>query len=615
MRVIDRWRYQYRDALRRSALGEVPADLAIVNCSVADVHTLSCYRGEVFVFGGIIVHVESDPAKFRGMEAEAKVICDAEGGFVAPGLMDSHVHVESSMLTPKHFGEAIAVHGTTSIFTDCHELVNVAGQSGFRYMLEDGKRSPVRQFMLIPSCVPSVPGLEEAGARIVGRDVTELAKLDRELVPGLGEVMNYPGVIQGEPLMSEILQAARDCDLYLQSHYYRLFGRELSAYLVQGLGGNHELRTEEEVFETLRKGGWVDLKGGSSMPTWAQDFFPELLKGVRRFPNPASLRLTLCTDDRHAADIVNGGHMNVAVQRVIDAGFDPMLALSWGTRRVAEEYEIANLGAVTAGNLADLMILNTLNRIAPTAVFVGGRAVAKKGVLIEEEKRSFVSAPANLLKSVKLEKVKREDLAVRAPRGESMTTVASVKVNIIDFAQKITELVSGEIPVSPDGCLQLPEKQDFAYLMVFNRYGSGGKGIGVIKNFGMTDGAVASTVSHDSHNLTVVFRSVDDAVAVVNALIDNNGGLAVCVGGQLATVELPVGGLISELPAPELTAALSRFEPLYYRAFDGKQVSLLRVATTSLIVSPKFKVSDIGIVDVLEQKLVPLFPDYPDLGL
>jgi adenine deaminase len=190
--------------------------------------------------------------------------------------------------------------------------------------------------------------------------------------------------------------------------------------------------------------------------------------------------------------------------------------------------------------------------------------------------------------------------------------MALVKVSVIDFAQKITELLTEEISVSPEGVLQLSEKQDLAYLMVFNRYGLSGKGTGVIKNFGMTGGAVASTVSHDSHNLTVVFRNVDDAVTAINSLIDHNGGLSVCIGGRIATVELPVGGLISELPAPELAAALNEFEQLYCQAFGGKQVSLLRVVTTSLIVSPKFKVSDKGIVDVLEQKLVPLFPDFPD---
>jgi adenine deaminase len=604
MRTIDCWRYRDRDFLRRAALGEVAADLAIFNCSVVNVDTLTCYPGEVFVANGVIVHVESDPSAFRGRKANAKVLYDAGGAFLAPGLMDSHVHVESSMLTPKHFGEAVAVHGTTSIFTDCHELVNVAGRDGFRYMLEDGKRSPIRQFMLIPSCVPSVPGLEGAGAQIAGEDVVYLAELDEELVPGLGEVMNYPGVIQGDPLMAEILQAARDKDLYLQSHYYRTFGRELSAYLIQGLGGNHELRSKEEVTETLLKGGWVDLKGGSSMPVGAREFFPDLLESVRQFPDPAALRLTLCTDDRHAADIVNKGHLNVAVRRVVDAGFDPIVALSWGTRRVAEEYGIANLGSVRAGAVADLTVLKTLEGVTAEAVFVGGRLVAEKGRLIDEEKQKFVPAPGCLLKSVRLNPVEPSDLTVCAPRKS-----VKVKINVIDFSQKITELSVEEIPAASDGSLQLPENEDFAWLMVFNRYGLPDRGIGLLKNFGLTGGAVASTVSHDSHNLAVVFRDVGNAVEAVNTVIEQNGGIAVSLGGRLEAVNLPVGGLISELPAPELTSALSRFEPLYYQAFGGKEVSLLKVATTSLIVSPKFKVSDRGIVDVLEQKTVPLFPD------
>lgn len=611
MRMIDRWRYRNREALRRAAAGEIQADLAIVGGSLADVDTLTCYPAEIFVSEGVIVHVESDPAAFQGTKANAKVLYDAGGGIVAPGLMDSHVHVESSMLTPKHLGEAVVVHGTTSIFTDCHELVNVAGQAGFRYMLEDGKRSPIRQFMLIPSCVPSVPGLENAGARVEGGDVSEMAALDEELVVGLGEVMNYPGVMQGDPLMMEILQAARENGLYLQSHYYRLFGRALSSYLIHGLGGNHELRSEEEVVETLKKGGWVDLKGGSSMPVWAHDFFPDLLRGVRRFPSPAALRLTLCTDDRHAADIVNQGHMNVAVQRVIDEGFDPLLALSWGTRRVAEEYGIANLGRVAAGCLADLMIFGTLERIVPGAVFVGGELRAENGKFSEKAKQTFVPAPAQLMKSVKLKKMERKDLELRVSGPESKA--GKVKVSVIDFREKITELTQRELPLSPEGVLELPKDGDFAYLMVFNRYGLTSRGAAVVENFGLTAGAAASTVSHDSHNLTVAFRNPDDAVKAINALIEMDGGLAVSIDGQVRTVALPVGGLISELSAPELAAALGHFEPFYRRAFGDKDASLLKVATASLIVSPKFKVSDLGIVDVLKQKRVPLFPDHPDL--
>jgi adenine deaminase len=340
------------------------------------------------------------------------------------------------------------------------------------------------------------------------------------------------------------------------------------------------------------------------MPVGAHEFFPDLLESVRSFPDPAALRLTLCTDDRHAADIVNKGHLNVAVRRVVEAGFDPIVALSWGTRKVAEEYEIANLGGVRVGALADLAVLETLEGITAAAVFVGGRLTAEKGRLVEEERQKFVPAPGCLSKSVNLNLVEPGDLKISAP-GKS----AKVLVNVIDFSQKITELVAEEIPVSPEGNLQLPEREDFACLVVFNRYGLAGKGVGVLKNFGLTGGAVASTVSHDSHNLAVVFRDTGDAVKAVNAVIERNGGVAVSLGGRLEVVDLPVGGLISELPAQELASALGRFESLYYRAFGGKEVSLLKVATTSLIVSPKFKVSDMGIVDVLEQKIVPLFPE------
>ena len=594
MRKLDLWRYADRNTLQHAALGKIPSDLAIVNCRLVNVATYQIYPAEVYVKNGVIVYVEHREHEFKGLNANASRVYDAGNAFLLPGFLDSHVHVESSMLTPYHFGCGIAVHGTTSAFTDCHELTNVAGKEAFRYMLEDGKRSPVRQLMLIPSCVPSVPGLENAGASVAANDIREMAQMDPELVVGLAEVMNYPQVIRGEKLMTDILQAARESGLYLQSHYYKLFGRDLAAYLIHDMGGNHELRTAEEVRETLTQGGWVDLKGGSSI---SFDFFGELLKVVKEFPNPSVLRITVCTDDRHAKDILKG-HVNLVVARMIAEGLDPSLAIACATRNVAQEYGIDNLGEVSVGKLADMILVPVLEEMRPTAVFVGGSMIAENQKLLTQG--SPISS--SLTQSVKLGSVTRNDLLIPAPS----IAQSSIKVNAIDFAEKITTLTQELLPVK-DGIVQANE--DMAFITVFNRYGTKGKAMAVAKNFGLTQGAVATTVSHDCHNLAVIWKNVDDAVQAVNSLIEAGGGKAACIGGELSMIELPIGGLMSDLPAEEVAAKLVAYQKHYYQAFGGTEVSLLKAATTSLIVSPGYKVSDVGIVDVIAQKLVPLFPD------
>ncbi|MDR2136761.1 MAG: amidohydrolase family protein, partial [Synergistaceae bacterium] len=411
--------------------------------------------------------------------------------------------------------------------------------------------------------------------------------------------------IGGEALMSDILQAARESGLYLQSHYYKLFGRDLAAYLIHGLGGNHELRTAEEVDEVLRQGGWVDLRGGSSISTG----FQELLESVKRFPHPTSLRITVCTDDRHAKDILDG-HINLVVARMMAEGLEPTVAIACATRNIAQEYDIGNLGEVSVGKLADMIVVPRLEDMRPTAVFVGGRLVAENG---KQLTKGEPSAP-KLRHSVKLVAIKPVDLSIAAPKAgvsqDERSKHGTIEVNVIDFAEKITTLAPTTLPVDEKGYLDLTEREDLAFIMVFNRYGRGNKAAGVVKNFGLKRGAVATTVSHDSHNLVTVWKNADDGVRTVNALIEAGGGEATCIDGELALIELPVGGLMSDLPAERVAAKLEAYQEHYYRAFGGAKVSLLRPATTSLIVSPEYKISDMGIVDVLRQKRVPLFPSH-----
>lgn len=602
MRIADAWRYDNMKELQACARGDIPADLAVVNCRLADVLTLTEWPAELFIKNGIIVHIEDDESKFAGKKAKAERVFDAGGAYIAPGFLDAHVHCESSMLTPYYFGRAIALQGTTSAFTDPHELANVAGADGVRYMLENGKRSPVRQFVLIPSCVPAVPGLEGSGAAFGPAEISEIASWDKERIVGLAEVMDYVGVIAGGKRMSDILDAATAEGLYLQSHYYHTSGRKLSAYLVRRMGANHELRTAGEIVEVLRKGGWVNIKGASSIA----DTFEKLLDGIKSFPHPETLTVSLCTDDAHARDILEKGHISRVMNRMIESGFAPLTAIAYGTRNTATEYGFANIGALKVGALADFVAIPDITNIHPTDVFVGGEQVVSDGKLVSPDDPSIALSDESLDRitgTIRMARVSPDDLAIR-PENPKTT---EARVNVIDFAVRVTEMVQENIPVT-DGALDISDRPDIAYAAVFNRYGTGSRTIALVKNFQLARGAVASTVSHDSHNMTVIYRDRDAAAKLINAIIDSGGGMGAADCGKMSIVELPIGGLMSKLSPENLAyGPLQELRTLYDEIFTEKGVSLLKPVSVSLVVSPKFKISDMGIVDVLEQKFAPLF--------
>lgn len=603
-RIIDAAKYEDHRALSMSALGKAPCDLAIINARVVDTLNETTERGEIFIKNGIIVHVERDPGIFG--QFEATEVYDAKGAYAAPGLMDSHVHIESSMLSPYHFGRAIARHGTTAVFTDPHEIANVVGQDGIRYMYENSLADPVvRQFILIPSCVPAVPSLESAGAAFFGKDVEELADRYPDAVRGLAEVMDYIGVINADPRMTDIINAARRKDLYIQSHYSGLAGRDLSAYLAAGMGGNHESYTADEVVATLKSGGWIDMRGSSSI----LDGLDRLLPAILSFPNPGALRVTFCTDDVHAADLIDKehGHVNKIVKRAIDYGLKPETALAYATRNVAAEYGIENLGAIAPGYLADMIIFDSFESLEPVAVFVGGRLVAERGKLPAPAKPEL-GRPARELEEVicSTMNLAEIDAGSLAPRVTNRS--GEVMVNVLVFDGHLTKLGQEAITVT-NGALDISGRPDLCYVAVLNRYGAGNSAIGVLKGFGLTKGAAATTVSHDSHNLTLIYKDPVLAAEVGNRLIACGGGLAAAENsGQIKLVELPIGGLMSTLSAEELTPVIHAFEQALPALFGGIPTPLLKLVVLTLPVIPEIRVTDLGIVNTISQEFIPLIP-------
>ena len=581
---------QNKKELLKAALGEIPADLAVKNCQLVNVFTGEIYPAVVYVKGGFIAHVEREALDGPYNAAE---VYDGEGRYLSPGFLDSHMHIESSMMVPRNIAKVIVPHGTTTIIHDPHEIGNVYGVEGVQYMHDCAADLPMRQLVDIPSCVPAVPGCENAGAEFFADEIRELAKLDR--VVGLAEVMDYLGVMHGDDRMMDIIEAAEEAGLYLQGHAPSVSGRNLSAYLCGGPYTCHETRGSEEALEKLRMGMYVDARESSITKNieaiWTG------VKDCRYFDT-----LTLCTDDRESDDLLHEGHMNAVARKAISCGMDPVAVIKSATINTAREIGVAHLGAIAPGYVADMVLTKDITTLWADAVFYEGKLVAKDGKLVVEiPDQDYEIETRN---SMNLAQVSEADFAIETPMENG-----TVKVNIMEYLTKdssVTVLGTEELPVV-DGKIVLGK--DMAFVAVLNRYGKGTKGLGIVKNFGLEVGAIASTVSHDSHNLTIVYLDPKDAVVAANELIAQGGGMTAVKDGQvLNTLRLEVAGLMTKLDAEELSVEAAKMKVIEKEMGLTVPVNpLLRIVSLALPVIPSVKMSDLGLVNVAEQTMIPFF--------
>lgn len=576
--------------LLRTALGLAKADLVVNNCRLVNVFTGEIYPAAVFVKDGFIAHVETE--QLEG-PYHAEEVYDGEGRFLIPGLIDSHMHIESSMMTPRNFAKVVIPHGTTTIIHDPHELANVYGVEAVRYMHDSADDLPMRQLVDIPSCVPAVPGCENAGAEFFAEDIRELSKLER--VVGLAEVMDFYGVMNGNDRMMDIIKASEENGLYLQGHAPGLSGRQLSAYLCGGPNTCHETTDGAEALGKLRNGMYVDARE-SSIARNVEAIW-DGVKDIRFYDT-----LTLCSDDRESDDLLHTGHLNAVVRKAIECGMDPVLAIKSATINTAREIGVSRLGAIAPGYAADMVLTEDIKTMWADAVFFGGKLVAEHGKLTAPiEEREFELESRN---SMNVSRIALEDFIPRTPVKDGR-----VKVNVMEYLdpiQSMTRLTTAELQVK-DGLIRLEE--DMAFVAVINRHGKGTKALGIVKRFGIGEGAVASTVSHDSHNLTVVYFEPEDALAAAQELIAKGGGMTAVRNGRiLNTLRLEVGGLMTKLNAEELTKAAAEMKKTERElGITAPENPLLRIVTLALPVIPDVKMSDLGLVSVAEQKILPFF--------
>jgi len=555
----------------QQARGLDPADCVLKNCTMIDVFCGELKSADIAICGEIIVGVGDYSGKNE---------IDCKGAYVCPGFMEGHIHIESSMLSPGQFAKIVGHHGTTTVICDPHEIANVAGIPGIKYLLEESKNSQCSIFVMAPSCVPATD-LENSGAILTSTDLGTI--LDLEQVLGVAEMMNFPGVLYQDDEVMKKLALGKRRKVIVDGHAPGLMGKDLQAYVGTGIQSDHECSTVAEAKEKLSSGMYLFIREGSTAKN-LEDLYPVITVQNSR-------RCLLVTDDCHPEELINEGHMDRILRKAIQLGLDPVVAIQMVTLNVADCFGLQDRGAIAPGRIADLVIFEDLEDIRPKAVFRRGEILTDNKAPARIDKDELINKYPAVFDSVN---VNLEKLSFDIPAVGKIARVIQVKKN-----QLITESV--ELPVRiVDGYAVSDPQKDIIKLAVVERHNATGNiGIGFVTGLGLKKGAIASTVGHDSHNITVAGCNDQDMTSVVETLIKQGGGLAiVCDGKVEASLILDVAGLMSTADAADVAERFSNL--LKVTAKLGVQLSdpFMLMSFLSLPVIPHLKMTDLGLVDV-----------------
>jgi adenine deaminase len=556
------------------ARGDQPADLLLKNGRVVNTHSCEIEEQSVAVAGGRIAGLG---------DYAAREVVDLRDAYLTPAFLDGHIHIESSLLSPAEFSRAVVPWGTGGVVCDPHEIANVCGVNGIRYMLAATEDVPLDVFVMLPSCVPATH-METAGAELSADDLEPLLSHPRVL--GLAEVMNFPGVVFGdEGVLSKIAIAeGRPVD----GHAPGVGGRWLNAYCAAGIGTDHESSSLEEAREKLRRGMAVLIREGSTARN---------LEALLPLVTPATAhRFAFVSDDRHADDLIREGHMNATLAKAVARGLDPILAVCMATSNTAAIFGRRDIGAIAPGRRANLVALEDLRAFRPLRVWREGRLVAEEGKLVAEVRE--VSAES-VRGTVKIPGISADDLNIAA---------TSAAVHVIDLIpdQIVTARSTAKLPVQ-SGSWQADAKQDIAKLVVIERHGRGGGiGKGFVRGFGLKRGALASTVAHDSHNLICAGMSDKDMLLAVRTLAQGGGLTVVADGRVLAQLSLPIAGLMSDRPAHEVVNGIESLHRAARELGCPLSAPFMALSFLALPVIPHLKLTDRGLIDVDQFKPIEL---------
>ena len=576
------------------ARGDAPADMVIRQSRWVNVHSREVIPDtDIAIAGGRFAYCGPDASAMIGPETQ---VIEAGGRYILPGLCDGHMHIESGMLTVSQFVRAVIPHGTTSMFVDPHEVANVLGLRGVRLMHDEALAQPVNVFVQMPSCAPSSPGLETTGAELGPEEVAEAMTWPN--IIGLGEMMNFPGVIAADPKMLGEIAATQAAGKTVGGHYASPDLSGFHAYAAGGPADDHEGTREEDAIMRVRQGMRAMLRLGSA---W-YDVKAQITAVTEKGLDPRNF--ILCTDDCHSGTLVNDGHMNRVVRHAIDCGLDPLVALQMATINTASHFGLEReLGSITPGRRADAILSSDLRSLPIEMVIARGRIVARNGELTAPE--PDFEWPEDARGTVHLGRTLTPgDFDIRADAARVRARVIGVVEN-----QAPTRALESYLPVA-NGVVQMDRANDIAQIALVERHrGTGGVTNGFVSGFGYDVGcAVASTVAHDSHHMMVVGTDKADMAQAANRLAEVGGGVVVIRGGQeLALVRLPIAGLMSDAPAAQVAADASAMVAAMADCGCRLNNAYMQHSLLALVVIPALRISDMGLIDVTRFEKTPLF--------
>jgi adenine deaminase len=555
------------------ARGEIPADLLLKNARIVNTFIGEIEQADVAIYGDRIVGV--------GDYGKAREIIDLQGRFLAPGLINGHTHIESSMLHPARYAQAVVPRGTLTVVTDLHEIANVCGFKGIKFVTDLARKLPLDMLFMAPSCVPATH-LETAGARISSREVKKI--LAHPKIIGLGEMMNFPGVVSGDEEVLKKISVSNG--KIIDGHAPGLAGKELNAYLSAGILSDHESTTMEEGKEKLRRGMYLMIREGSSEKN-LDALLPLVTDNTYK-------RCFFVVDDRSCSDLLREGDIDAVVRKAIGRGMEPVRAIQMATINAAEYFRLHDRGGIAPGYIANLVTITDLTKLEIDTVFYRGKLVASQG------KPLFLPPPVTL--------ELKDTVRIKSPTGKSL------KIAAVNETYPVIEIIPGQIITKKamekikvvDGTAMPDVERDILKLVVVERHrASGNIGVGLVKGFGLKKGALASSVAHDAHNIIAVGADDLDILKTIEEIKRLQGGLVVCTDLEiLASLPLPIAGLLSPEP---LDIVVSQHETVERAAASLGNLPPSPFAILSFLalpVIPELRLTDLGLVDVTEFRLI-----------
>ncbi|MBP1914142.1 adenine deaminase [Lederbergia galactosidilyticus] len=583
--------YEVSQQLSKVARGEEKAELVITNGILVNVFTGELLENiDVSIVEGRVAYVGTSDHTI----GENTQVINAKGKYLVPGFIDGHMHVESTMLSVTEFAKAGLAKGTTSIFMDPHEIANVFGVEGVRLMHEEGQQLPLKVFTTFPSCVPATTDFEDGGATLSVEDIK--AGMQWENVAGLGEVMNFPGVVYGDPLMTGEIAETIKANKTVTGHFPADDSKMLQAYIASGADSCHETVTKEHGLEKLRLGMHLVIREGSA---W-QDV-KEVIKVVTE-EHVQTNNISLVTDDVYPQTLVDKGHLNHVVRRAIEEGVDPVTAIQMGTINVARYYKMdRDLGSIAPGKVADILLIEDIRKLEPSTVIADGEVIYQDHQLMKEFP-TFVY-PEHIRNSINL----KQALTATDFQLESKSNNEETKVNVINVIENSarTEKMTTALKVK-DGFIEPDLEHDILQLACIERHHQTGQiSLGFAHGFKLKQGAVASTVAHDSHNLLVMGTNAEDMAFAANELAKIGGGMIVVDDGRiLAQVSMPIAGLMSDQPLETVVKEVQQLEAAWKTLGCPIHAPFMTFSLIALPVIPDVRISNRGLVDVKEFKMI-----------